>query len=223
MNKKEYKELQKSGEIELAAMKFIEENNNIITICDLFKYLCKINKYTIPYLFNYYIDDENNVVIKRIYQNGKIKTQSSIFNIISDNRLRLNILKVNDIKSVLQIAGILIEYIYHDLTKEIYISSSLDKNYSIYISFNDCADIKTNKYLCDNINIYILYSKEENLFGIGLFYFPDPINNPTGKELIFAKPLGSLNLISNKDMSIYNPKFIDNSFIITDDIDDCFI
>ena len=236
---KYYNELQKSAEIELAAIKIIEEKGykRIITVDRLFDYLCKINKYTIPYLFNFIEHIDNvpilstnfaipiNISTKRIYQTRKIKSQSSIFNIILDDSLRLNILEGNDIKSLLQIGQILNYYIHNDLDsrKEIYISSSLDNNGSIYISHKDCPNIKTNKYLCDNINIYISYFKKENLFGIGLFYFPDPINNPTKKEYIFSKCLEGINLISNKDMSIYSSNFIDNSFIISSFIEGYFI
>lgn len=235
-----YDKLEKSGEIELSAIKIIEEkgyNKRVITVSELFDYLCKINKYTIPYLFNFieYIENitikSTNfaipiiVVIKCIYRTRKIKSQSSILNIISDDNLRLNILKGNDIKSLLLIGQILNYYIHNDSNsrKEIYISSNLDNNGSIYISYKNCPNIKTNKYLCDNINIYICYFKKENLFGIGLFYFPDPINNPIKKEYIFSKRLECINLISNKNMSIYSSSFIDNSFIISDYIEGYFI
>lgn len=94
---KYYDKLEKSGEIELSAIKIIEEkgyNKRVITVSELFDYLCKINKYTIPYLFNFIEHIENIaikstnfaipiiVVIKRIYRTRKIKSQSSILNII---------------------------------------------------------------------------------------------------------------------------------------------
>ncbi len=214
MNKKEYKELQKSGKIELAAMKFIEENNGYVNICKLYHYLCNLNKNVLPYLYN--IVNDNN--IDPIYQARKIN-RINILSIISNNNKSLNLLEGNNAKSILLIADILASYIFNDKKKNdyLYISSSLDDYKSYYISYEDCSDIETRKYLCDNINIYITFSSEKVLpIGLIMFYFPDPINDPARKEIIFAKCIDCINLISNKDMSIYNnPDFINNSFIIS--------